>query len=49
MYFADNSVFIAVAMMVCVFTVSRARTPDGADIMPEVQYNGFISCVFFLD
>ncbi|KAI0701989.1 cytochrome P450 [Cytidiella melzeri] len=43
MYFADNSIFIAVAMMLYVFTVSKARSLDGGVIEPEVEYDGFIS------
>ena len=49
MYFADNSIFIAVAMMIYVFTVSRAKTLEGQDIIPEVQYDGFIAYVISID
>ena len=49
MYFADNSIFIAVAMMIYVFTVSRAKTLEGQDIIPEVQYDGFIAYAVSID
>ena len=43
MYFADNSIFIAVAMILYVFNISKARGYDGKDIVPEVEFDGFIS------
>lgn len=43
MYFADNSIFIAVAMMIYVFTFTRARDGNGEEIIPEAEYEGFIA------
>lgn len=43
MYFADNSIFIAVAMMLGGFNISKATDENGREIIPEVDYDGFIS------
>ncbi|KAI0341374.1 cytochrome P450 [Trametopsis cervina] len=43
MYFADNSIFIAVAMMLGFFNISKATDENGREIIPEVEYDGFIS------
>ncbi|KAI0089003.1 cytochrome P450 [Irpex rosettiformis] len=43
MYFADNSIFIAVVMMLYAFTITRANGPDGHVIIPEAEYGGFIA------
>ncbi|KAI0784096.1 cytochrome P450 [Abortiporus biennis] len=42
MYFADNAIFIAVAMMLYVFNITKAKDQNGVDIIPEVEYEGFI-------
>ncbi|OBZ77609.1 O-methylsterigmatocystin oxidoreductase [Grifola frondosa] len=42
MYMAVNSVFIAVATMLYVLDISKARDEHGAEIEPEVECSGFI-------
>ena len=46
MYFAHNSIFIAIAQMLYVFNFSKARNDAGREITPGVEYDGFIRCVF---
>ncbi|EKM56447.1 uncharacterized protein PHACADRAFT_92801 [Phanerochaete carnosa HHB-10118-sp] len=43
MYFAHNSVFIAIARMLYVFNFSKTRDHVGNEITPEIEYGGFIS------
>ncbi|KAJ7484409.1 cytochrome P450 [Mycena latifolia] len=43
MHIAENSVFIAIATMLCVFRISKAVDEHGKDIEPVVEYDGFIS------
>ncbi|CAL1708513.1 unnamed protein product [Somion occarium] len=43
MFFADNSIFIAVVMMLYVFKISKARDDQGREIEPQIEYDGFIS------
>lgn len=45
MYFAHNSIFIAIAQMLCVYNFSKSRDEAGHEITPEVEYDGFIRCV----
>lgn len=42
MHFANNAIFIAVAMILYVFNISKARDADGQEVTPEVEYDGFI-------
>ncbi|CAL1708515.1 unnamed protein product [Somion occarium] len=43
MFFADNTVFITIVMMLYVFKISKARDDQGREIEPRVEYDGFIS------
>ena len=43
MHLAQNSIFIAVCMMLYVFDISMAVDDSGEKIAPEVVYEGFIS------
>ncbi|KAK7685071.1 hypothetical protein QCA50_011908 [Cerrena zonata] len=43
MFLADNSIFINIAMMLYVFHFSPEKDNDGNDILPNVEYRGFIS------
>lgn len=45
MYFAHNSIFIAVARMLHVINFSKARDELGNEITPDIEYDGFIRCV----
>ncbi|PSR74371.1 hypothetical protein PHLCEN_2v9879 [Hermanssonia centrifuga] len=45
MFLALNSVFIAVAMILYVFDISKTQDENGQEIVPEVEYDGFISLV----
>ncbi len=42
MFLALNSVFIAVAMILYVFDISKTQDENGQEIVPEVEYDGFI-------
>lgn len=46
MYFAHNSIFIAVARMLYVFGITKAHDELGHDIVPAVEYDGFIRYVY---
>ncbi|GJE93712.1 cytochrome P450 [Phanerochaete sordida] len=43
MHFAHNSIFIAIARMLYVFNFAKARDQGGAEITPQIEYDGFIS------
>ncbi|EIW51642.1 cytochrome P450 [Trametes versicolor FP-101664 SS1] len=43
MFFAMNSIFIGIATMLYVFDISKAKDDQGDDILPEVDFRGFIS------
>lgn len=49
MHFADNAIFIAVAMILYVFDISKARDENGREIIPEVEYDGFIRYRLFVN
>ncbi|KAJ7089241.1 hypothetical protein B0H15DRAFT_800587 [Mycena belliarum] len=40
---AENSVFIAIAGILCMFRISKAVDEHGATVTPAVEYDGFIS------
>ncbi|KAI0259000.1 cytochrome P450 [Gloeopeniophorella convolvens] len=42
-HLAENSVFLYVASILYLFNISKARDADGREIVPEVDYDGFIS------
>lgn len=48
MFFAMNSIFIGVATMLYVFDISKAKDEKGDDILPEVDFRGFIRYVSVL-
>ncbi|KAI8986616.1 cytochrome P450 [Trametes punicea] len=43
MYFAMNSIFIGIATMLYVFDVIKSRDENGEEIVPAVDFRGFIS------
>jgi len=43
LFLADNSIFLAIATMLYVFNISKAKDLHGAEITPAVEYDGFIS------
>ncbi|RPD52417.1 cytochrome P450 [Lentinus tigrinus ALCF2SS1-6] len=43
MFFAMNSIFIGIATMLCVFNITKAKDENGEEIVPEVDFQGFIS------
>ncbi|KAI0360360.1 cytochrome P450 [Trametes cingulata] len=43
MYFAMNSIFIGIATMLYVFDIRKSRDENGQEIVPEVDFRGFIS------
>ncbi|KAJ6491288.1 cytochrome P450 [Mycena vitilis] len=43
MHIAENSVFIAIATMLCVFRISKLVDEEGKVVEPVVAYDGFIS------
>ncbi|KAJ7089229.1 cytochrome P450 [Mycena belliarum] len=43
MHLAENSVFIAIAGILCMFRISKAVDEHGATVTPAVEYDGFIS------
>jgi len=43
LFLADNSIFLAIATMLCVFNISKAKDQHGVEITPAVEYDGFIS------
>ena len=45
MFFAMNSIFIGIATMLYVFNISKAKDKDGREIVPEVDFRGFIRYV----
>ena len=45
MYFAHTSIFIAVARILYVFNTTKARDEFGNEIVPKVEYDGFIRYV----
>ena len=47
MFFAMNSIFIGIATMLYVFDISKSRDERGREIVPEVDFRGFIRCVPF--
>ena len=44
MYLAQNSIFIAISMMLYAFNISMATDEKGDSIVPEVEYEGFMRC-----
>ncbi|KAF7974983.1 hypothetical protein HWV62_10733 [Athelia sp. TMB] len=42
MSLAENSVFLAIATLLYVFNISKAKNASGEDITPAVEYDGFI-------
>ena len=49
MLLAGNSIFLAVASMLQVFQIEKAKGSDGRMITPEVDFNGFIRYVSSAD
>ena len=47
MFFAMNSIFIGIATMLYVFDISKSRDERGREIVPDVDFRGFIRCVRF--
>ena len=47
MFLADNSIFINIAAMLYVFNISPERASNGDDIIPHVEFHGFIRFVVF--
>ena len=45
MYFAMNSIFLGVASILYVFNISKKRDERGEEVVPEVDFRGFIRCV----
>ena len=45
MFFATNSIFIGIATMLYVFRISKSKDKDGNEIVPVVDFRGFIRCV----
>ncbi|KAI0674628.1 cytochrome P450 [Trametes maxima] len=43
MSFAMNSIFIGIANMLYLFNISKAKDENGEEIVPEVDFRGFIS------
>ncbi|KAM5541771.1 hypothetical protein V8D89_004500 [Ganoderma adspersum] len=43
MFFAMNSIFIGIATMLYVFNISKSKDERGREIVPEVDFRGFIS------
>ncbi|KAI0747137.1 cytochrome P450 [Daedaleopsis nitida] len=43
MFFAMNSIFIGIATMLYVFDIGRCKDGNGDDVVPEVDFRGFIS------
>ncbi|KAJ7098285.1 cytochrome P450 [Mycena epipterygia] len=43
MHIAENSVFIAIATILCVFRISKSVNEHGKVLEPAVEYDGFIS------
>ncbi|KAJ7669343.1 cytochrome P450 [Mycena polygramma] len=43
MHIAENSVFIAIATMLCVFCISKLVDEEGKVVEPVIAYDGFIS------
>lgn len=46
MHIAENSVFIAIATILCMFRVSKSVDEQGKVVEPVVEYDGFIRFVF---
>jgi cytochrome P450 len=42
LYLAENSVFLGIATILTVFDISRAVDEMGREVVPEVEYDGFI-------
>ncbi|TCD66189.1 hypothetical protein EIP91_001683 [Steccherinum ochraceum] len=42
MFLAMNSIYIAIVQMLYVFTISKSLDEDGNQIIPEVEFDGFI-------
>ena len=42
MYLAQNSIFIAICMMLYVFDISMAVDEGGEPVVPDVEYQGFM-------
>lgn len=47
MFLALNSIYIGIVRMLYVFDISRAMDEYGQQIIPEVEYDGFIRSVPF--
>lgn len=48
MFLALNSIYIAIVQMLYVFEISKIRDEHGNEVIPEVEYDGFIWSVNFL-
>lgn len=42
LYLAENSVFLAIATILYIFNISKAKDENGVEIVPPVEYDGFI-------
>ena len=45
MFFAMNSIFIGIATMLYVYNITKTKDEDGREIVPEVDFRGFIRYV----
>ncbi|KLO13999.1 cytochrome P450 [Schizopora paradoxa] len=43
MHLADNSIFITVASILAVFSITKCRDANGEELTPVIDYSGFIS------
>ncbi|TFK41697.1 cytochrome P450 [Crucibulum laeve] len=43
LYLAKNSIFLSIATILYVFSISKALDENGNEVTPDVQYDGFIS------
>ena len=48
MFFAMNSIFIGIATMLYIFKISKSKDKDGNEIVPVVDFRGFIRCVLLV-
>ena len=42
LYLAENSLFLATATILYVFNISKAKDGNGAEIIPPIEYDGFV-------
>ena len=45
MHFAMNSIFLASASVLYGFNITKKRDARGREIVPEVDFRGFLRCV----